>query len=73
MPRRPVNVTLDSDLVAEAKALGLNLSRTIEGALRKQLEEERARRWREENAEAIAFNNEQIERNGLWYDKYRSF
>lgn len=73
MPRKAVNVTLDTDLVAEAKALDLNLSRSIEKALRECVREERVRRWREENAEAIAFNNAEIERNGLWCDKHRLF
>jgi antitoxin CcdA len=71
--RKPVNLTLDAELVAEAKALGLNLSRTVEEALRERVREEKARRWQEENAEAIAFNNAQIEREGLWCDEYRLF
>lgn len=71
--RKAVNVTLDTALVAEAKTLHLNLSRTMEDALRGRVREEKARRWREENANAIAFNNAQIEKNGLWYDDYRKF
>lgn len=71
--RRSVNVTADGDVIAEAKMLGLNLSRTFEEAVRKGIREEKARRWREENAEAIAFNNAQVERDGLWCDDYRLF
>ncbi len=72
-PRKAVNLSLDAELVAEAKALNLNLSRTVEEALRQRVRDEKARRWQEENAEAIAFNNAQIEREGLWCDDYRLF
>lgn len=72
-PRKAVNLSLDAELVAEAKALNLNLSRTVEEALRQRVRDEKARRWQEENAEAIAFNNAQLEREGLWCDDYRLF
>jgi antitoxin CcdA len=72
-PRKAVNLSLDAALVAEAKALNLNLSRTVEEALRQRVRDEKARRWQEENADAIAFNNAQIERDGLWCDDYRLF
>jgi post-segregation antitoxin (ccd killing protein) len=35
--------------------------------------EEKARRWEEENAEAIRASNEELKRNGLWSDRYRLF
>jgi post-segregation antitoxin (ccd killing protein) len=41
--------------------------------LRKAVATEKARRWAEENAEAIKFNNEELERNGLWSDGLRLF
>ncbi len=71
--RKAVNVSLDVELVAEAKALKLNLSRMLEDALRQQLRDEKARRWREQNAEAIRLSNEELERNGLWSDEHRLF
>ena len=71
--RKAVNLSLDAELIVEAKALKLNLSRMIEDALRKQVREEKARRWREENAEAIRLSNEELERNGLWSDEHRLF
>jgi antitoxin CcdA len=71
--RRSVNVSAEAEMIAEAKTLGLNLSRTFEEAVRNGIRQEKARRWREENAEAIAFNNAQVEREGLWCDEYRLF
>jgi antitoxin CcdA len=71
--RKAVNLSLDAALVAEAKALDLNLSRTLEEALRARVREEKARRWQEDNAEAIRLSNEELERNGLWCDEHRLF
>jgi antitoxin CcdA len=72
-PRKAVNLSLGADLVAEAKALDLNLSRIMEEALRTRIREEKARRWQEQNAEAIRLSNEELEKNGLWSDEYRLF
>ncbi len=71
--RKSVNLSLDAELVAEAKALNLNLSRKLEEALRACVRDEKARRWQEENAEAIRLSNEELEKNGLWSDEYRLF
>ena len=71
MARKPVNVSLDADLIAQAKALDLNLSRALEEGLRARVKAEQARRWREENAEAIRLSNEELDRNGLWSDGLR--
>jgi antitoxin CcdA len=63
----------DAELLPEAKALGLDPSRFSEEALRKEVSEEKARRWRHDNAEAIALSNAQLARDGLWCDEYRLF
>jgi antitoxin CcdA len=73
VPRKAVNLSLDITVVDEAKALDLNLSQIAEEALRTRVREEKARRWQEENAEAIRLSNEELEKNGLWSDKYRLF
>lgn len=61
--KKAVNLTIDANLLAEARDAGTNLSAVLEQALRS----ERARRWREENREAIEANNAQLEREGMWY------
>lgn len=71
--RRPVELSLDEGVVEDARALGLDVEALAETALRESVSREKARRWREENAEAIAFNNAQIEKDGLWCDDYRLF
>ena len=69
--RKPTNVSLDAALVADAKSLGINLSRACETGLAAELKAERERQWREENAEAIASSNAYVEKYGLPLAKYR--
>ena len=72
--RKHTNLSMDSELVEEARALKINLSRAAEDGLRLAISETRARQWRKENAEAIESANQWIlEENGLPLDKYRQF
>ena len=72
-PRKSTNVSLAADLVAEAKALDINLSRACEAGLEAALKQERKRRWQDENAEAIAASNAWVEKHGLPLARYRQF
>lgn len=71
--RKATNLSLDSALVEDARALGINLSRACEEGLRKEISVERTRRWQEENAEAIQHWNAYVEEHGLPLEKYRQF
>ena len=71
--RRSTKVTLDSDLIEEAKSMNINLSRAAEaGIARAVVAEKAARQWAEENADVIRSNNEYVARHGLPLRKYRS-
>jgi antitoxin CcdA len=72
-PSKPVKLSLDASVVAEAKALGLNISRIMGGALRSRIREQKARRWQAANARAIGLCNEELRKNGLWSDEHRLF
>lgn len=63
--RRPTNVSLDAQLIAEARALGVNLSRACERGLAEQIAETRAARWLAENGAALASSNAHVEEHGL--------
>lgn len=65
--KKAVNLSIDAELVAAAKETGTNMSAVLEAALKKQLSEHRAKKWLEENREAIAASNAQLERDGMWY------
>lgn len=73
MGRVKVNLTLDADLASAARSLGLNMSRLAEAAIEAAAKEERNRRWREENKDAIAAHAEEVERDGLPLSRFRSF
>ena len=76
MPRAidPVAITkisIDSALVAEANALGVNASRAVEEGIAQAME--KARQWKLENREAIEAMNRYVEEHGLPLAKYRQF
>ena len=71
--RKATTVTLSVDVLAEAKALGINISRACDDYLRGLVKAERERRWRQDNAEFIAAYNEMVEREGVFSDGLRSF
>jgi post-segregation antitoxin (ccd killing protein) len=79
-----VEVELDKELVELAIHAGINLNEVADRALqralgpaadpvRKRSSGEAARRWEQENAEAIRESNAELKRNGLWSDRYRLF
>src|ERR1700689_1864383 len=65
-PKRATNVSIDAEILAEAKAMKINLSQTLEDELRKQVKSAREAKWREENREAIESQNPLIERAGVF-------
>ncbi len=69
--KKAVNVSISAQIAAEAKAAGVNLSSTLENALRVELKARREAQWREENKAAIAESNRYFEEHGLPLDKYR--
>ena len=71
--RRPTNVSLSAKAVAEAKTLGVNVSKACEAGLLIEVKRERERRWLEENAHAIAATNRWVEENGLPFADRRAF
>ena len=71
--RKATNLTLRTDLIEQARALGINLSRTLEAALLQELRRRREAAWREENRVAIDAYNCDLETHGLWSDKLRLF
>jgi antitoxin CcdA len=71
--RKSANLSLDTRIVADARELGINISRAAEKGLLSEIKAERERRWREENAEAIAAANAYVEKHGLPLAKYRQF
>ncbi len=70
---RPTNVSLDTALVAEAKALGVNISSASARGLKQAVDSARAKLWLEENKDALAASNDHVEANGLPLRPLRKF
>ena len=75
-----VTVELDAESIAAAKEAGIDLSQLLVEALRRRLpklhaaeREAMARRWYEENKEAIDSYNKFVETHGHFSDGLRKF
>ena len=72
-PKKATNLSINSDLLAKSRALNINLSATLEQALRQELAHAEGQRWAKENKTAINAYNSFIEENGCFGDEFRSF
>ena len=72
-PKKPTNLTVNSDLLAQAKALGINLSQVLEQSLTQEVKKRKAEAWLRENQEAIQSYNQDVLDLGLFSDDLRPF
>ena len=72
-PKRSANLSINSDLLDKSKALHINLSATLESALKQQLAAAAAAKWAEDNAQSIAAYNDFIARQGCFGDEFRDY
>ena len=72
-PRRGVNLSVDANLLREAREYDLNLSAQLERALVDQLRQLRAERWLVDNKDAIAAYNALVHKHGAFADALRTF
>ena len=75
-----VLIELDAESIAAAEEAGIDLSQLLVQALRRRLphlhaaeREAEARKWYEENKEAVDSHNEFIKKHGLFSDRLRKF
>lgn len=71
--RRATSLTMDRQLLDDARALGVNISRAAEAGLTAALKEAREAAWKRENAGAITYWNTYVEENGLPLADLRQF
>jgi antitoxin CcdA len=70
-------IEVDSELIGEVEAQGLDVAVLFDRFLRSSVKPaaddriEQARRWREENREALAHHAERIEREGVFGEEWR--
>lgn len=72
-PKKPTNLSINSDLLQQAKEHHINLSQALELRLAELLREEKQRQWQEENRDAVEEYNRRIETHGVFSDGLRQF
>ncbi len=72
-PKKAANLSINSDLLRRTRELNINLSATLERALKEELAKCETQRWVEENRAAIKSYNDFVERHGCFGDEFREF
>jgi len=72
-PRRPTNLTVNTDLLRRAKERKINVSSVLESALAEELRLREEAEWKSEAKEAIETYNKKIKEFGLFSDEMRTF
>ena len=72
-PKKPTNLSINSDLLLKARKLNINLSATLENELARQLQIKQREQWLQENAKAIQAYNDFVENEGVFSEGIRSF
>jgi antitoxin CcdA len=72
-PKKATNLSVNSDLLKKARALDINLSATLEQALKAKLAKLGAAEWVSENRNAIKSYNEFVEEHGCFGEEYKEF
>lgn len=71
--KRPVNLSVNEELLRYARESGINLSATLERALLEEVNRHRRDQWLTENRDAIARYNDSVEERGIFSDGVRLF
>jgi len=71
--KKATNLTLNADTLAEAKKLGINISKACDEFLESLVKQEKERLWKIENVGFISAYNQIVENEGLPLDEWRTF
>lgn len=71
--RQAANLSIDANLMKEAKGLDVNVSRAAEAGIAEAVAAEKARLWKIENRAAIESWNAYVEEHGLPLAEFRQF
>jgi len=71
--KRPTNLSLDAELVSNAREMGINVSEACERGLADEVKKAREKKWLEENLPALEAWNAWVEEHGIPYAEYRQF
>ncbi|MFM8330668.1 MAG: type II toxin-antitoxin system CcdA family antitoxin [Candidatus Methylumidiphilus sp.] len=71
--KKATNLSINAELLREAKALDINLSQAFEAHLAELVRAKKQKRWLDENREAINAYNGFVEGQGVFSEGWRSF
>ncbi|MGX8011500.1 type II toxin-antitoxin system CcdA family antitoxin [Mesorhizobium sp. ORM8.1] len=71
--RQPANLSIDLNLMREAKGLDVNVSRAAEAGIAEAVAAEKTRLWKLENRATIDAWNDYAEQHGIPLEEYRQF
>ena len=71
--RKATNLSLNQSLLADARSLGINISRSAEQGIEFAVRAAKRKKWLKENSDALASSNTYVEANGLPLSDYTQF
>lgn len=71
--RKPVNLSLNEQLLKEARSYKINMSKAAENGIIEALNRAKTELWKKENEEALESSNSYVSKNGLPLAKHRQF
>jgi len=71
--KKATNLSVNSDLLAQAKQLKINISATLEKSLIQEVRKHKEASWLAENKEALLASNTFVAKHGLFSDEHRVF
>jgi len=72
-PKKSANLSINADLLQQARQLNINLSQTLEQHLAELVRQAQHSQWREENKQALNEYNRRIAVRGTFSDGLRRF
>ena len=72
-PKKSANLSINAELLQQAKLLNINLSQTLEQRLAEIIRQTQRDQWLNENKGALEDYNRRIETRGVFGDKLRRF
>ena len=72
-PKKAANLSINSDLLKQAKELKINLSKMFEENLAQKIIERKSQEWLDDNKDAIEEYNIHVQKRGVFSDRLRRF
>lgn len=72
-PKKSANLSINADLLQQAKQLNINLSQTLELHLADIVRQANSKQWLEDNRQALEAYNRRIDARGTFSDGLRRF